>query len=407
MLNDSPNQTPENDFRIAMRLCGQPPVLPPFGDAFEASQRPKRAIPTNEQLALAKLNKDEKRRRDREAKIRRRRRHFRMSVILFFATLASTTLVGDYYRPLEILMGFFNPELESRILAELNSSYPVATTQTPTLLQRFFESVGRGCTYSCPVMLILLCHEMGHYLQAVRNKVRASFPYFIPLPILPLGTMGAVIFQGKSDRKSMFDIAVSGPIAGLVVTLPVLYFGIQSSGFMPAQSSPFQFGQPLLIEWLIEFLHGPTPSGMVFAWNGLATAGWVGVFITAMNLLPIGQLDGGHLMYTLIGKAAHGIAWALIVIAIACLIIFKVYSYGLLLILLGLTGPRHPPTTDDRMKIGWFRHLLGWVTLSFLLIGFTPRPIVLPDSEPINAAEVLQSLKGAGEDIWNTLTSKK
>lgn len=400
MSHDSPTQQPEDPFRAAMRASGRPPALPPFGKDFEAAQRPKIAIPTDEKRALAELNRDEKRRRDREAKARKKRKRLRLSVILFFLTWASTTLVGDDYRPLEILLGFFNPDVEEQILAELDMSYPPAAGQALTLLQRFWQSVGRGCTYSCPLMFILLCHEMGHYLQAVKNRVAASFPFFIPLPLPPLGTMGAVIFQGKSDRKNMFDIAVSGPIAGLIATLPILYFGIQSSGYVTAAQNSFRFGQPVLIDWMIQFVHGPAPSGMVFAWNGWATAGWVGVFITAMNLLPIGQLDGGHLMYTLIGKAAHWIAWFLILVAIFCMAFAKMYSYGLLLLLLALTGPRHPPTTNDNMKLGWFRHLLGWATLSFLLIGFTPQPIIMPNTEPMKLDNILLPLQDMGQEVW-------
>ena len=407
MSNDSQNNKQEDVFRAALRVCGQPPALPPFGEHFEAVQRPKILIPTSEQLALAKLNRDEELRRDREARDRKRRKRLRLSVILFIVTWASTTLIGDDYRPLEILMGFFNPEVENQILTELDSSYPSASGQNPKLLQRFWESVGRGCTYSCPLMFILFCHEMGHYFQAVKNRVPASFPFFIPLPIPPLGTMGAVIFQGKSDRKSMFDIAVSGPIAGLIATLPILYFGIRSSGYAVPATNTFQFGQPILVEWLIEFIHGPVPNDMVFAWNGWATAGWVGVFITAMNLLPIGQLDGGHLMYTLVGKVAHWIAWSLILTAIVFMIFAKMYSYGLLLLLLALTGPRHPPTTNDKMKIGWSRHLIGWATLSFLLIGFTPQPIIIPNAKPFNVDEVLVPLQDVGHEVWETLTAEE
>ena len=313
---------------------------------------------------------------------RRKRRRLRVSAILFVLTFLSTTLVGADYWPLDILPGFFSDEARVQILTHLTRIWPTEPGQTLTISDRFWGSVRLGCTYSCPLMLILLCHEMGHYLQAVRYRVPASFPYFIPLPLPPLGTMGAVILQGRgvANRRMMFDIAVTGPIAGLVVTIPILLFGVSNSGYVPASpQAGFEFGQPLIVRWIIEAIHGPAAPGMVFYWNGYATAGWVGVFITAMNLLPIGQLDGGHIMYTLIGRRAHWIAWGLILTAVAAMIQMEMYSYVLLLILLTLTGPRHPPTADDSVPLGRNRYIVGWATLAFLIVGFTFQPIVIPE----------------------------
>jgi len=358
---------------------------------------------SQEQKALQQLTQDITNRMTWDAEVRRKRRRLRTSLILFVLTFLSTTLVGADYWPLDILPGYFNDGYRVRILNHLNQLWP-SPDHVMTLTERFWQSIERGCLYSLPLMTILFCHEMGHFLQAVRYRVPASFPYFIPLPLPPLGTMGAVILQGRgvADRKKMFDIAVSGPIAGLVVTLPVLYFGIQSSGYaFPQSSDVFVFGQPVLVRWLIEAIHGPAPAGMIFAWNGIATAGWVGVFITAMNLLPVGQLDGGHIMYTLIGRPAHYIAWGLILMAVAVMLRTGMYSYILLLVLLTLTGPRHPPTADDTVPLGRARHVIGWATLSFLLIGFTPQPIVIPDSRPAQADydNVIPPLSEDGGDV--------
>ena len=336
------------------------------------------------QRALAELANATSAKLAWEAEIRRRRRRLRNCLILFLLTFASTTLVGADYWPLDIVPGFFNEQSEAKILNHLNRVWPIDGVEA-TLTERLWQSFKLGFTYSVPLMLILFCHEMGHYLQAVRYRVPASLPFFIPLPLPPLGTMGAVILQGRgvADRKKMFDIAVSGPIAGLIVTIPILFFGIKTSQYAwPTYLVDYEFGQPILVTWLIESIHGPAPAGMIFDWNGYARAGWVGVFITAMNLLPIGQLDGGHLMYTLIGRPAHWIAWGLILLAVAVMIYGEHYSYVLLLILLTLTGPRHPPTADDTVPIGWFRHVIGWLTLSFLVIGFTPQPIVIRDRRP-------------------------
>ena len=296
---------------------------------------------------------------------RKRRRQLWICLFLFLATLVSTTLVGSGYRPLLLLPGFFNEKIWShRLLGEFSRLY--------------LQSLVQGFSYSGPLMLILLCHEMGHFLQAVRYRVPASFPFFIPLPIPPLGTMGAVIAQGRgaADRKQMFDIAVSGPLAGLLVTIPVLYVGIKDSTFGVIPSGPVpEFGEPLIIQWMIAWIHGPTPDGQTLYMNGFAHAGWVGVLVTALNLIPIGQLDGGHLTYTLLGRPAHRIAIVVVGVAAAWMILTKTYAYILLLILILITGTKHPPTRDDTAPLGVFRHVVGWLTLSFLLIGFTPTPI--------------------------------
>jgi membrane-associated protease RseP (regulator of RpoE activity) len=176
----------------------------------------------------------------------------------------------------------------------------------------------------------------------------------------------------------MFDIAVSGPLAGLVVTLPVLYLGIKTSQIDVLMPETFrEFGEPLIIQWLIAWIHGPTPEGQTLYMNGVATAGWVGVFVTALNLIPIGQLDGGHLTYTMLGRPAHWIAIALVGAAATFMIFSGSYSYVLFLVIILIMGMKHPATRDDTVPLGIGRHIIGWLTLTFLLIGFTPTPIII------------------------------
>ena len=343
---------------------------------------PQQDQPIDERYALAMLNAEISARLAREAHQRQARRRLRFSLMLLFLTFVSTTLVGANYWPLDILAGFFYDDVRIELLEYFNHIWPTPGPNAATLNDRFWQSIGYGCTYSVPLMLILICHEMGHYLQAVKNRVPASFPYFIPLPLPPLGTMGAVILQGRgyADRRKMFDIAVTGPLAGLIVTIPVLYYGVLTSHYVPAQAvTGFEFGQPYVVQWMIEAVHGVSPPGMDFEMNGYAMAGWVGIFITAMNLLPVGQLDGGHIMYTLVGRKAHWVAWGLILTGVWGMIQTGMFSYVLLLILLTLTGPSHPPTADDTVPIGWLRIVVGWSTLAFLLIGFTLQPIVVRD----------------------------
>lgn len=332
-----------------------------------------------------------------------KRRQFRTSVILFVLTLCSTFLVSSGYVPFTWLAIKMSPSygdnLERQIL-----DHALETGDVPESLDEFlWGNVISGVMYAIPLMSILLCHEMGHYLQSVRHRVPASFPYFIPLPLPPLGTMGAVILQGRgvATRRQMFDIAVAGPIAGLVITIPVLLLGIYQSSYRTmVPNGGLEFGEPLLVQWLIHWIHGPGLPGQSFMITSLGLAGWVGVFITAMNLLPVGQLDGGHILYTLIGRKAHIFAILVIISGVGMMAIQGTYTFSLLLILLMVTGLRHPPTANDSEPLGAGRAILGWLTLSFLIIGFTPRPI--SEADGAKAAPPAEQTEPATADYSGT-----
>jgi len=266
--------------------------------------------------------------------------------------------------------------------------FPLPNSLTPQYLVAYKNSLlanwqmlaMNGITFAGALMLMLLAHEMGHYMQARRYGVPATLPFFIPMPITPFGTMGAVIIQaaGVADRKSLFDIAITGPLAGLVVALPITYIGLQDAAFafVPPNATGLIYGDPLILQWMIDYVHGPRAEGQEVLLNPLLFAGWVGIFITALNLIPIGQLDGGHLLYTLIGKRSHFVAVVLLGLAVAYMILSRYYAYGLMVILLLLMGPRHPPTANDEVPLGVGRIILGWLTLAFIIIGFTPQPII-------------------------------
>ena len=312
-----------------------------------------------------------------------RRRHLRTSVILFLLTLLSTFLVRTKFFPIEYLLGWVFPRF---------GDFLQRTLRPHDLDLMMIRSCRQGLEYAVPLMSILFFHEMGHYLQSVWNRVPASLPYFIPMPIPPMGTMGAVIFQGRgvATRRQMFDIAVWGPLAGLAVTIPVLWYGLSLSEYKSQpDSAPWQLNQPLIIKWMITTIHGPAPAGKTIALddNGIAFAGWVGVLITAMNLLPVGQLDGGHILYTLIGRKAHFVAYAVITAGFSYMVMNDDFTFILLLILLLMTGIKHPPTANDQEKLGLARHILGWFTLSFLLVGLTMNPITFPELEEDNSPE--------------------
>jgi len=245
-----------------------------------------------------------------------------------------------------------------------------------------------GVIYSASLMSILLFHEMGHYLQSLRYHVPASFPFFIPLPLPPIGTMGAVIFQqrGTGDRRALYDIAISGPLAGLVLALPAAYFGIQWSEVRqaPLNVGDYELGEPLIFQWMMYLIHGPLPEGQDLFLHPLAMAGWVGIFITALNLMPVSQLDGGHIAYALLRKRAHTVAMAFMSLVLVYMVWAEAYHWILMVSLLFLMGPRHPPTANDNGPLGMGRKILGWLTLLFFVIGFTPNPINIrmPEQPP-------------------------
>jgi Zn-dependent protease len=259
-----------------------------------------------------------------------------------------------------------------------------------------------GLIFFGALMTTLMAHEMGHFLQAKRYGVPANGPYFIPFPLTPFGTMGAVIIQGAgvADRKSMFDIAISGPLAGLVFALPITAIGIMKADIIATAPGGFVFNDPLILKAMTQLIHGPLPENYELRLNAWLFAGWVGIFITALNLVPIGQLDGGHILYTLIGRGAHRVAMTLLFGAVAYMIMSRQPAYALIVVLLFVSGPRHPPTADDSVPLGFGRVALGWVTLAFLLVGFTPKPFeVIPDQPRQPAPQQLHEREGSSELI--------
>jgi len=243
-----------------------------------------------------------------------------------------------------------------------------------------------GLMYAVAVMVILSAHELGHFFQTLRYKIHSSYPMFIPMPYSPLGTMGAVIGMAPNEgnRKALFDVAVSGPLAGLVPALICCVWGLQLSEVkqvivMPGMRPPMFLGEPLLFQWLSHAIFGELPTGYDIHLHPIAFAGWVGLLITALNLFPIGQLDGGHTLYALLGKKAHTVArlvWFGCVVAIA---LTQNWGWILMLGLVWLMGTDHPPTADDSVPLGPARKIIGWGLLLFLPIGFTPTPFVFPE----------------------------
>jgi membrane-associated protease RseP (regulator of RpoE activity) len=308
----------------------------------------------------------------RDRAIRQRRLFFRrrtkLAIALFAATCISTFLVG-----LEV--GAIGGIFSGQLLILIGDLYYFV--QTGSLSPGFWPYIAKGLVFSGCLMGILLAHEMGHFLQALRHKVPATLPFFIPFPINPFGTMGAVIIQdgGRANRRQLFDIAISGPIAGLIVALPIAWYGVATSTVITRVGHGPSYGDPLLLRWIVEAVHGSYGPNQDILINAPLFAGWVGIFITALNLLPVGQLDGGHILYTLVGRKAHAVAYLVLGAAFAWMAYTHQLHYALIVVLLLVFGPKHPPTANDNVPLGLFRTLLGWAMLAFVIIGFTPTPI--------------------------------
>lgn len=241
-----------------------------------------------------------------------------------------------------------------------------------------------GLLYMVSLLAILLAHEFGHFIFTVIYRVRATLPLVIPFPLSPFGTLGAVIAMepGKANRRQIFDIGIAGPLAGLVVALPILWLGIQQIDFGQPPAGMLALKAPLLMEWMLQWLRPAewkAAGGEIWMSqaNPLVFAGWMGLFFTGLNMFPVGQLDGGHITYTLMGRGAHWLARGLMITAFA----YMTYTGNTLLLLMALLvmlmGTDHPPTADDSVPLGWPRVLLGWASLIIPIVCLTPEPLIL------------------------------
>ncbi len=204
----------------------------------------------------------------------------------------------------------------------------------------------QGLIYMSAIIGILLAHEMGHFVLTLWHKIPASLPIFIPMPLSPIGTMGAVIaMRGmQADRKQLFDIGIAGPLAGLLIAVPVTYYGVLHAQVSPDNSMIYH--NPLIIRLLVAWAR-PELGNAPLAMNPLLMAGWVGMLVTGLNMLPVSQLDGGHVTYALFGRGAHVIAILLVAAAMVFMIVAQVYLWIVMLGLIVLIGIKHPPTAND------------------------------------------------------------
>jgi membrane-associated protease RseP (regulator of RpoE activity) len=290
-------------------------------------------------------------------------------VILFIGTVITTTDAGanHYLSFYQGFQGSFNPFA-------------------------WWEQLVGGLWYSVPILAILGCHELGHYYACRYYGVASSRPYFLPMPLLLTGTLGAFIRirQPIPGKRELFDIGIAGPIAGFVVAVPLLFVGMYLSRIdeippdYPGQL--FWLGEPLLFKLAAWLTFGQIADGFTITMHPMAFAAWFGLLATALNLFPIGQLDGGHISYAVLGRKSSAVT----LVMVACLIGLAFWSMswlvwaGLTILMLIVFGPHHPPTPDEHLPLDRTRKAVALFAVIMFILCFTPAPI-----EPMDIVQPL------------------
>ncbi len=255
--------------------------------------------------------------------------------------------------------------------------------------------VGMGFLYALALLIILVGHELGHYLTCRRYGVPATLPYFIPGPPF-LGTFGAFI-RIKAPvpfKRQIFDVGANGPLAGFVLAVPALAAGLACSkvGFEPLTPDAIVFGEPLLFRLLAGLFFGGLPEGASLILHPVGFAGWVGLLVTALNLIPIGQLDGGHVAYALLGRRARLLSYAMAAFLVVMGVFFHLTWLVLAIFILvfelrSKMRLRHPPVLDEGAPLGRKRTVLAVVLAVIFALSFVP--------DPVRGVGLLDLIKGA------------
>lgn len=239
-------------------------------------------------------------------------------------------------------------------------------------------NISAGIRLAVGLLGILLAHEMGHYLACRYYGVDATLPFFLPAPFTLAGTFGAFIRIRAPipHRRALFDIGVAGPLAGFAVCLPVLWLGLREAQatLLDPDAGGIFLGEPLLFQWVARIAHGPVPDQMTLTLGPLGLAAWFGLFVTALNLIPVGQLDGGHVTYGLLLRRAHQISRVGWWVCVA--LIYFGPNWIIWAIFLRVLGRRHPPTLNDHLPVGRGRELVGLLSLVVFVLCFVPNPII-------------------------------
>lgn len=238
-----------------------------------------------------------------------------------------------------------------------------------------------GWPFAACLMAILAAHEFGHYVAARRYGLHVTLPFFIPMPVLsPIGTLGAVIRMKTPiyTRRMLLDVGAAGPIAGMVVAVPVAIWGVVHSPALPVEEAAMgiRLGEPLLFRAIVWAFGPAVPAGHELFLGSVAFAGWIGMFVTALNMLPIGQLDGGHVLFALLGRGQHWIA-RLAFVALLVMGWWWPGWYVWALLVLVVIKVRHPPVLDPHLELDPARRAIGWLAVALLALCFAPVPFDL------------------------------
>jgi membrane-associated protease RseP (regulator of RpoE activity) len=238
------------------------------------------------------------------------------------------------------------------------------------------EKFYKGLPFSLTLMSILLAHELSHYVASRKHNVQATLPYFIPAPTL-IGTFGAFIKMKSpvTTRKALLDIGISGPLAGFIISVIVSVIGLFLSKVVPVQETKeaLGLGDSLLFSTLSQMILDYQPGSQDILLHPVAFAGWIGFFVTSLNLLPIGQLDGGHIAYALFGER-HAYLSKVLIPILFLLGIFLWEGWALWAIVLLILGLKHPPIYYSEIPLDSGRRFLGWLGFLIFIITFIPEP---------------------------------
>lgn len=273
-----------------------------------------------------------------------------LHIVLFLLTFLSTLVVGVEHAGISLLTIFDHP-----------------------------ATIVRGFPFSITLLVILLSHEFSHYYFSRRHRVEATLPYFIPAPTI-FGTLGAFIKMKSpiTTKNALMDIGASGPIAGFIVSILATVIGLSLSTVTPVVKQPglIIFGDSLLFTALSKMVLGVIPAGQDVMLHPIAFAGWIGFFVTSMNLLPIGQLDGGHIAYALLGNRHHLLSRVLIVVLVLLgVLVFEGWIvWAVLLVILGI---RHPAIMEPYIPLDDRRRAVGLASLIIFILTFIPVPMTI------------------------------
>jgi len=293
------------------------------------------------------------------------------------ADAESSQIKNSFTRQMLVHGGLFVATFLSMMFA---NSWPLLSVSSDAFWAEFW---GNGLLYATTLAAILGAHEMGHYVAARIHGVDVSLPFFIPAPPpLIFGTFGAFIRMREpvTQRKALLDVGAAGPVCGFIVAVPALVLGLSLSEVKPITPEGIYEGNSLLYLFFKRLVLGEIPPGYDVFLHPIAWAAWIGLLVTALNLFPVGQLDGGHVTYALWGprrhaKLAEAAYGGLIGLALALVIWDGEPVWVLWVVLVTLLGIKHPPMGDPESQLGRWRSAVGWLCLLLFALSFSPIPL--------------------------------